>query len=613
MWSKLLTLMMAISIVSSVSVPVVSAMDEQASTYETYEIDKEILGMQKTMKFFQELSSKKGNHQLANQIADLSSSNFEKVKQLHANENVKATDQNLKEFRDAYEQQIASYREKLLPSLNTSTPLLNKSSLVAKSSTWDPFEPNDDYTTSYPITSGNLYVSKLSSSSDVDYYRFDSGSMVGSLTVTMNIPSDKDYDLIVIEGTSNIVGYGMKSQLGLTETVDFQVQPNTTYYIMVMSMDGQFSTTSTYSLGLSKVVAELKVTTPIDISLPSGEIPAYRFTAPVSGNYRFFTGPYGGFGSQNDTVIFLFADEQLKSLIDINDDKVEGSLYSEINIELTKGVTYFVYVTNYDEEQHVHTRLTAVFDAKADVSTTTIHESNGNNGSILEEQVVILDQGEFTSDLADGVVVNNLPAGLTTEVTRNSNTQFTIRFKGSAYSHESKHSVSDASVTIAKEKILGAGMDVNTSAFGIQFVDTEQISVNTSKEVNIDGGQQKILKFTPTMSGSFEVYLTEYEGNVNHPILSIFEDYNQTRLIASNDKQTSSPQVIGSLSAGEDYYVVIAGENGENVHARIGVRYLGMEYIYNEKGQLTLIKQGDKVLTEFYYDGNGNLIRKVNR
>ncbi|EAO9488533.1 hypothetical protein AKL49_24925, partial [Salmonella enterica] len=198
---------------------------------------------------------------------------------------------------------------------------------------------------------------------------------------------------------------------------------------------------------------------------------------------------------------------------------------------------------------------------------------------------------------------------------RNSNTQFTIRFKGSAYSHESKHRVSDASVTIAKEKILGAGMDVNTPTFEFQFMNTEEMTVSTSKDVNIDGGQQKILKFTPAMSGSFEVYLTEYEGNVSYPILSIFEDYNQTRLIASNDneKQTSSPQVIVSLSGGEDYYVVISGANRENVHARISVRYLGMEYIYNEKGQLTLIKQGDKVLTEFYYDGNGNLILKVNR
>ncbi|EST55722.1 hypothetical protein T458_07735 [Brevibacillus panacihumi W25] len=631
MWKKTTGLILVMIMLFVSWAPLASAKKEKDPMSEVYGIDRKILGVQKTLNFLQSLAQKKGDHQLAKKIEKQAAFYFQKNKQLHegfgriGKKKKKNEDQqNLldygKKFKDLqaeYQQYSATYWNELQPAPKTSSTLLLRSTLAVDSSVWDSFEPNDDFPDSYPITSGNLYVSKLSTNTDMDMYRFDSGSMVGTLTVTLNVPTDKDYDFIVMQGTDMVIDFGMEEQPGKKEEVSFQVEPNTSYHIVVLSYKGEFSTTSTYTLGFSKVVPILDVASPIDISLPAGEIPAYRFTAPVSGNYRFFTSPYGGFGAPNDTMIVLYADEQMQELIDANDDAEEGSLFSEVNVVLTKGVTYFVYVSPYKQDHDLHARLTAVLDAKANLTSPVLHESAINDGSIKDEQVIQLEHGEFTSDVANGVRVNHLPEGLTFNVTRNSETQITILFTGNALWHENKHDVMDATVTISKDKIIGAGADVATATFTFDFLDTEELKVDTPQDVNLNVGQNRIFKFTAPMTGDYEVFTTYYGADQSqlssNTVLALFEDYSQTRRLAYNDDGITPPfsSLLASLKSGQDYYVVLSSANGGSVHARLGVRYLGVEYIYNQRGQLVLIKQGGNILTEFFYDGNGNLIKRV--
>ncbi|MED4907672.1 hypothetical protein P9761_05420 [Brevibacillus centrosporus] len=435
------------------------------------------------------------------------------------------------------------------------------------------------------------------------------------MTIKLDVPADKDYDMVVMENLSMTVGFGMTSGAGKDESVSFQVKPNTDYYIAIFSFN-DFSATEYYHLSLSKVNNVLGLTTPIDISLPMGEVPAYRFTAPVTGTYRFYTEPYGGFGAPIDTMIVIFSDEQMANLVGFNDDIAQDNLLSEMKVSMTQGQTYFVYISSA-EQFGVHTRVTVSLDPSATVTYPLLHESSTNDGSMTEKQIITLNNGVFTSDVANSVTVQSLPAGLQPVITRNSNTQLTLQLTGKAVEHESKHRIEGITVTIPKDKIVGALSNVVSSPFGIAFTDTEAIVRDVPQDLNVAAGQKKILKLTAPFSGPYELSTTYYNGaageGTSNTVLALYEDYGQTRLITSNDDGDTPPfsKMNVSLKSGQDYYVVLSGAAGGSVHARLSVRYLGMEYIYNAKGQLVQTKQNGVVLTEWIYDGNGNVIQKI--
>ncbi|MGG4443726.1 hypothetical protein [Brevibacillus fortis] len=615
--------------------PMAEAKTSQNPIAEVSQMDRELLGLQQTLSFFQVVAEKKGDKKLAKKIEKQISSFSQKNTKLHAapkdsnrlkhqekiNKHFEKQKSKIQELQKQMEQQVNAYWEQLMPELSplktppikqVNTTTLRTAAVPAASasvaSVVDPFEPNEDKTTSYSISSGNLYSSKLSFAKDLDMYRFDSGTLAGDLTVTLGVPEDKNYDILVVQEPNKAVGSGTSSEPGLKETVTFSVQPNTTYYISVFSFDRHYSETASYSLSLSKVKTELGLARPIDISLPVGVVPAYRFTAPVTGTYRFNTSPYGGFGAPFDTMLLMFREEQMKGLVDFNDEATDGSLFSEIKVSMTAGATHFVYVYPYNQSQPVHARLNVALDTSAAVVLPTIQEATANDGSISSKQIVNLTNGMFSPDVASAVTVTNLPTGIQPIVTRNSDTQLSVGFIGNAIAHEKKHSVQDVYITIPKEQISGTDSDVVTNAFAISFTDTESLLETTATEIQLQSGNKKILKFTPSVSGSFEIFT-----NTSNTELAIYEDYGQSRqLVSSDDGDTSSfSKVTITLQEGQDYYVVLSPINNTSVQTTLTARYLGVEYVYNAKGQLVQIKQNDKILSEFIYDGNGNLIKKT--
>lgn len=623
-----------------VCVPMAHAKTEEESIEEVLDMDRQLIHLQTTMQFLEAVANKKGDQKLAKQLAKKSASLSKKNKELHVTpkDNNRQVHQqkikkqlptqkgNIKSLKSDYEKQISSYWKQLMPSFieqgQTAPASLTRSAITTMAATTmaivaviDPFEPNNNENESYPITVGNLYYSKLSTLGDQDFYHFSSGALTGTLTVKLEVPTLKDYDLVVMDSSSNIVAFSIAGGAGEDEFVSFQVQPNTTYYIAIVGSN-DFSPTESYHLSLSKVTSVLNLTTPIDISLPMGEVPAYRFTAPVTGTYRFYTEPYGGFGAPIDTMLVIYSDEQMGSLVGFNDDVAQDNLLSEMKIPMTQGQTYFVYVSSA-EQFGVHTRLTVSLDPSATVASSLLHESAANDGSIAEKQIITLSNGVFASDVANSVTVQSLPAGLQQVITRNSNTQLTLQLTGKAVEHESKHRIEGITVTIPKGKVVGALSNVISSPFGIAFTDTDAIVRDVSQDLNVAAGQKKILKLTAPFSGPYELSTTYYNGaageGTSNTVLALYEDYGQTSLITSNDDGDTPPfsKMNASLKSGQDYYVVLSGAAGGSVHARLSVRYLGMEYIYNTKGQLVQTKQNGMVLTEWIYDGNGNVIQKI--
>jgi Zn-dependent metalloprotease len=110
--------------------------------------------------------------------------------------------------------------------------------------TTDTYEPNNSTAEAYgPLTSGTVYRSYISSSSDVDYYYF-TVSASGTATVNLaNFPGDYDFFVYNSSGTEVARGYTTNDP----ENASFSVSSGT-YYVKVQGYNGAYSTTDDYEL-----------------------------------------------------------------------------------------------------------------------------------------------------------------------------------------------------------------------------------------------------------------------------------------------------------------------------------------------------------------------------
>lgn len=133
---------------------------------------------------------------------------------------------------------------------------------------------------------------------------------------------------------------------------------DTLYTLGVSSVNaGGTSTASTIKATTAKIVMpKLFLDTPVDVSLPAGVSQSFIFTPSTTGQHRLYTGPYGGYGGSNDTVLELYSDSAMTQLIASNDD-FNGTAFSQISANLTAGVSYYVKLKPYDAATSLSTRL----------------------------------------------------------------------------------------------------------------------------------------------------------------------------------------------------------------------------------------------------------------
>ncbi len=141
-----------------------------------------------------------------------------------------------------------------------------------------------------------------------------------------------------------------------------------------------------------------------------------------------------------------------------------------------------------------------------------LEEAEANDGSVGGAQTVTLSNGTFAADMGDGVTVNNLPAGLGIQVSRDGDTQITIRFTGNALRHELDNSVADASVTVKKEKIGGAAGDITSNPFGFSFRNRPSLSVSMAVAEEAAPYAEGLISTTPVsvalVNGAFAADLS---------------------------------------------------------------------------------------------------------
>ncbi len=115
----------------------------------------------------------------------------------------------------------------------------------------DTYEPNNDFSTAFPVKIGQIYPSFIFSVDDVDYYRFEP---IDSTTVWVqltDIPIDHDYRLRLYDSRQFLMAEGVEidttSLIG--QQIAYQAKVAQVLYLVVDSKSG-FSQQMTYQLSI---------------------------------------------------------------------------------------------------------------------------------------------------------------------------------------------------------------------------------------------------------------------------------------------------------------------------------------------------------------------------
>lgn len=113
------------------------------------------------------------------------------------------------------------------------------------------------------------------------------------------------------------------------------------------------------------------------------------------------------------------------------------------------------------------------------IGSAAINEASLNDGSITGTQTVTVTNATYGFDpsiATSDVTINNLPTGLGYTVTRTSETVLAITFTGAATNHANANDVSNVSITVAQNKIVGAAGNLTSNVFTINFNDPTPVS-----------------------------------------------------------------------------------------------------------------------------------------
>ena len=111
----------------------------------------------------------------------------------------------------------------------------------------DSYESNDSFSAAYgPTASGSSYSGKICSSSDVDYFKI-TVARAGPLSLTLGVPSYRDYDLYLYNSSQSEVAYSSQGT-GATDFITYLASTTGTYYIKVFGYNGDYDENQTYTL-----------------------------------------------------------------------------------------------------------------------------------------------------------------------------------------------------------------------------------------------------------------------------------------------------------------------------------------------------------------------------
>jgi hypothetical protein len=140
------------------------------------------------------------------------------------------------------------------------------------------YEPNESITTAYgPIASGTTYISKLCTSTDIDYYKFTTGTS-GNINIYCSVPAGKDYDVELLNSSGVKVASGVNGT-GAAENFNHNGAAGN-YYVKVFGYNGSYDQTNTYTLKATYLTSDtpptISITAPTNGSTVSVDCQCFR-------------------------------------------------------------------------------------------------------------------------------------------------------------------------------------------------------------------------------------------------------------------------------------------------------------------------------------------------
>lgn len=127
------------------------------------------------------------------------------------------------------------------------------------------------------------------------------------------------------------------------------------------------------------------------------------------------------------------------------------------------------------------------------LSTSSIHESDANDGGIADSLLVELHHAKFLPlFFKSSVQVKGLPEGLSYTAKLEGDDRLRITFSGKAVKHEAKDSVDHVYVIVKHDMVFGALAHLISPEFSINFKDSKNTKVPTYLNVKLDEHNKRI-------------------------------------------------------------------------------------------------------------------------
>lgn len=116
------------------------------------------------------------------------------------------------------------------------------------------FEPNNTASEAFPIIYDTTYSSLINSINDVDFFKY-TANKTGLDRITLGVPVGLNYDAYIYDSSMNLIAASVRST-SMSENVLYEVSAGSTYYVKLVGVGGNYSTTASYSLKVSKFIMD---------------------------------------------------------------------------------------------------------------------------------------------------------------------------------------------------------------------------------------------------------------------------------------------------------------------------------------------------------------------
>jgi subtilisin family serine protease/flagellar hook assembly protein FlgD len=361
--------------------------------------------------------------------------------------------------------------------------------------------------------------------------------------------------------------------------------PSTSYTlkVAVTTPQGTSSFASKSAITQPRVMQVITANIPIDVSLPKGDYQVYKFTPTSTGVYKLLTGPYGGIASSNDTVLELYSDPNLKNQIAYNDDS-NGTLYSEIKLNLNAGITYYVKLRHFlPTSGVVHARLMATLDIPPTIidinqpddvdlplSGFKIYKFTPSTSGSYKVSTSYY-QGKSSFGSSDTVLYVYSDPNLTTQISYDNDSN------GNLFSKTNIDMVVGKNYYI---KLAGFNNKAIKTRFLInpETINYEDVRILETKDIDKPSGQNAIYRFNPSSNGYYRFFTYDYkgEGIENDTTISLYSDSQFNNLLSSNDNFQGPYGNLFSkvelfLEVGKPIYIKISSTTSSGLYTSFAI------------------------------------------